>query len=107
VTDQIDILEIVIDHPRLDAAIAPVFRDQMNDRFASRPTRLLLDLSAVQFIDSTGLGVLVLLLKQMGAPGKIAVVGLSPAVARLLQITRLDTLFLQFDSAEAARAALA
>lgn len=102
-----DILEIMIDHPRLDAAAAPSLRQELAGRFDNRPERVILDLANVAFIDSTGLGVLVSMLKQMGANGRIVIVGASPAVQRLLQITRLDTLFLQCDSMSAAHAALA
>ena len=101
------ILEITIDHPRLDAAAAPAFREELMGRFEDQPERVLLDLSHVEFIDSTGLGVLVSMLKRMGANGRIAVVGVAPAVQRLFQITRLDTLFLQCDSTAAAHDALA
>ncbi|MCJ2188118.1 STAS domain-containing protein [Novosphingobium beihaiensis] len=101
------ILEIAVDHPRLDAAAAPAFRQELQDRFDHRPERVVLDLTHVDFIDSTGLGVLVSMLKQMGTNGRIAIVGASPAVQRLLQITRLDTLFLQCDSTAAAHDALA
>ena len=102
-----EILEIVVDHPRLDAAAAPAFRQELAGRFEHRPDRVILDLANVEFIDSTGLGVLVSMLKQMGTNGRIVIVGASPAVKRLLQITRLDTLFFQCDSMSAAHDALA
>lgn len=102
-----EILEVVIDHPRLDAAAAPSLRQELASRFEHRPERVILDLSNVQFIDSTGLGVLVSMLKQMGTKGRIVIVGASPAVQRLLQITRLDSLFVQCDSMSAAHDALA
>jgi len=102
-----EILEVVIDHPRLDAAAAPALRQELAGRFEDRPERVILDLSNVEFIDSTGLGVLVLMLKQMGTNGRIVIVGASPAVQRLLHITRLDSLFIQCDSISAAHDALA
>ncbi|MEJ2407965.1 MAG: STAS domain-containing protein [Novosphingobium sp.] len=101
------ILEVAVDHPRLDAAAAPAFRQELDGLFDHRPERVVLDLSHVDFIDSTGLGVLVSMLKQMGAKGRIAIVGASPAVRRLLEITRLDTLFIQCDSTSAAHDPLA
>jgi len=99
-------LEIAIDLPRLDAAAAPSFRQDLAGMLDHKPDRVLIDLSRVEFIDSTGLGVLVSLLKQMGPNGRIAVVGAAPAVKRLLQITRLDTLFLQCESRAEAHAQL-
>lgn len=106
-TDNSDIMEITIDHPRLDAAAAPSFRQELMERLDHRPDRVMLDLTHVGFIDSTGLGVLVSMLKQMGPNGRIAVVGVAPAVQKLFQITRLDTLFLQCENTAAAHDALA
>jgi len=105
-TGNTQILRILIQHPRLDAAAAPAFRDEMTGTFANRPERVLIDLGQVEFIDSTGLGVLVSLMKQMGPGGRIAVVGANAAVRRLFQITRLDTLFVICDTEEQADAIL-
>ena len=99
--------EYAIRHPRLDAAAAPAFKKEIAEKLADRPTRVLLDLGDVSFMDSTGLGALVALLKQMGPEGRIAVINVKPAVARLFQITRLDGLFRQCDNVADARNVLA
>jgi anti-sigma B factor antagonist len=101
------ILEIVVDHERLDAMAAPAFRDQVAASLAGSPERVLLDLHLVQFVDSTGLGVFVSLLKMMGPGGRIAVIGVNEGVKRLFQMTRLDTLFRLCDNEDQARAILA
>lgn len=88
-----NIRTLTVSHPRLDAAAAPQFKQEVDAFAADQPNRVLLDLSSVEFVDSTGLGVLVSLLKKMGADGRIVVVGAAPAVKRLFQITRLDSLF--------------
>lgn len=92
-TDHDGILRIFVQYPRLDAAAAPAFRQELAGNFDNKPDRVLLDLSDVEFVDSTGLGVLVSILKQMGPGGRIAVLGANAAVRRLFQITRLDSLF--------------
>ena len=98
--------EVEVRTSRLDAAAAPEFKREMGDRFADRPSRALLDLSGVEFIDSTGLGVLVSLLKLMGPQGRIAVLGARPAVRRLFEITKLNSLFTICETREQAREAL-
>ena len=103
----IAVREYAIRHPRLDAAAAPTFKKEIAEELADRPTRVLLDLAAVTFMDSTGFGALVALLKQMGPDGRIAVINVSPAVSRLFQITRLDSLFRQFNDASDALDVLA
>jgi anti-sigma B factor antagonist len=106
-TSSSPIVEIAVDQARLDAAAAPQFREHISARLTERPDRVLLDMRPVQFVDSTGLGVLVSLLKMMAAGGKIAIVGANESVRRLLAMTKLDTLFLLFDDEGEARAALA
>ncbi len=93
-TDDPGIIRIDVPFPRLDAAAAPELRKQLEGGPHEGHARVMLDLSAVEFIDSTGLGVLVSLLKQMASGGRIAVVGAGPAPRKLFQITRLDTLFI-------------
>jgi len=56
--------------------------------------RIVLDLSDVGFIDSTGLSVLLNGLRRVTrAKGRLALVCTSPTVLRLFAITRLDTTF--------------
>jgi anti-sigma B factor antagonist len=55
---------------------------------------LLLDLSEVEFIDSTGLGVLLNALRRARRRGQgMAIVCFNPTVLRLFEVTRLDDTF--------------
>jgi anti-sigma B factor antagonist len=101
-----DIVCLEISFSRLDAAAAPELRNQLEGGPHIGHSRVMLDLSRVEFIDSTGLGVLVAVLKQMAPGGRIAVVGAGPAPARLFQITKLDTLFMLCADSEEARGVL-
>ena len=87
---------------RLDAARAPGFKQLLIKNVTDRPDRVMIDASKVDFIDSTGLGVLVLLLKMMGDSGRIVVAGAKPSVRRLFEITKLDNVFALTDDVEAA-----
>ena len=92
--------------PRLDAAQASAFRAALLDVVKDGPTaRLVLDLQAVKMIDSSGLGVLVSVLKSMGGRGSIAIAGASAAVQGVFKLTRLDRVFPMHDSVDAALAA--
>lgn len=99
-----DVLEITIDGPRIDSVVAPQLKIDLEQAVAQAPKKIVLDLSSVDFMDSTGLGVFVSLLKKLGPDGAIAVAGVQPAVLRLFQLTRLDTLFRIVDDLPAARA---
>ena len=73
---------------------APQFRDELNTVIESGGTKLVLDLSAVEFIDSTGLSVLLNGLRLVSQrKGRMALVCRNRTVLRLFQITSLDATF--------------
>ena len=78
----------------IHVSTAPSFREQLNDVIEGGGTLLVLDLSGVEFIDSTGLSVLLnglRLVTQMH--GRMALVCTNPTVLRLFQITSLVDTF--------------
>ena len=76
---------------------APSFREQLNEVIESGGTTLVLDLSGVEFIDSTGLSVLLNGLRLVNQRhGRLALVCTNPTVMRLFQITSLDATFDMF-----------
>jgi anti-sigma B factor antagonist len=101
-----DHLRVAITETRLDAIRAPACKQLLAESVQGRPLRVLVDARLVQFIDSSGLGVLVFLLKQMGDGGRIAVAAPSPAVRRLFELTKLDSVFQLWGSLEEAAIAL-
>ena len=75
----------------LDVATAPALREQLLRAIAAYGPRLVLDLDDVAFLDSTGLGVIVGVLKRTRTlGGDLAIAGASPAVRRVFEITALD-----------------
>ena len=73
---------------------APRFSQGLTDAIENGKTAIVLDLSHVEFIDSTGLSVLLNGLRQVvAAHGRMAVVCANPTVLRLFQITSLDETF--------------
>jgi len=93
--------EDVGDHTRiLDAAgeihvsTAPRFSERLNAAIADGKTALVLDFSRVEFIDSTGLSVLLNGLRRLTRrKGSLVLVCTNPTVLRLFEITRLDSTF--------------
>ena len=59
-----DLRVIKAQEDRIDAAIAIQFKDRMRELTETAPARLLLDLSRVDFLDSSGLGAVVAAFKQ-------------------------------------------
>lgn len=67
---------------------------------------IVLNLSAIEAMDSDGLGALIGLAKQVGGKGKVALCHVNNSVKALLALTRLGQLFPTFPTEEEALAAL-
>ncbi len=73
---------------RLEAASAADFKQRIGAHLDEPRRMLVIELSAVDFIDSTGLGAILSLLKR--AAGALVLSGCRPPVLELLKLTRLD-----------------
>jgi anti-sigma B factor antagonist len=74
---------------RLDAAAAHELRSSLSEAVTATPGPTVIDMSDVLFMDSSGLGALIGALK-VGAAGKIAITGVTPAVRTVFRLTRVD-----------------
>lgn len=73
----------------LDASNAKQFRENMTS-ITAHHSRVLLDLSGVQFVDSSGLGAILSSLRQLNAlGGDLKVCGLSKPVQALFELVRM------------------
>ena len=104
-TDQAQI--VTVEASRIDAAVAIEFKDKMRDVTASGADRVILDVSTVDFVDSSGLGAIVAAMKQIGPGRKLDLCGLTPNVEAVFRLTRMDTVFRLYASLEEAQAAQA
>ena len=95
---------VTVEHDRIDAAMAIEFKDEMRSETENGPDRVILDLSAVDFVDSSGLGAIVAAMKQLGNGRKLELAGLTPTVAKVFRLTRMDTVFSLHPSLEDALA---
>jgi len=102
IEDEVMIVTVTAD--RIDAAVAIQFKEDMRNATAGGPSRVVLDLAAVQFIDSSGLGAIVASMKQLSALRRLDLAGLTPAVDKVFRLTRMDTVFRLFPSLSAALA---
>ena len=92
-----------LDATRLDASIAPEFKSAMEDIILSGNDQLILDISKLSFMDSSSLGAMVAVLKQIGGTGKMVILGASGAVLELFKLTRMDRIFTLTDDLETAK----
>jgi anti-sigma B factor antagonist len=96
------LLVIRVNDARIDAGRTAAFKSYLEDRIRSGDSRLILDLTQVQFVDSSGLGALVFGLKSVGPGGLFALVGLTGSVVRLFSMTRMDRVFPLYASVDEA-----
>jgi anti-sigma B factor antagonist len=88
--ERVDGCSVVFAVGEIDLAASPVMRQAMAEAVESR-RHLIVDLSAVSFLDSTGLGVLIRTQKTIAATHKsMSLVGPIGMVAKVLNITRID-----------------
>jgi len=92
---------------RLDASVAPGFKQQVVQVIETGERRMVLDLGAVEFVDSSGLGAMVSILKALGSQGAVSVCNVRGAVLSLFKLTRMDKVFTISESREDAVARLA
>jgi anti-sigma B factor antagonist len=78
---------------RIDAAGAIQFKDKMRELTQSPAPRVVLDMSRVAFLDSSGLGAVVAVLKALGPDRKLELSGLSATVQKVFRLTRMDSVF--------------
>ncbi|WP_278921985.1 MULTISPECIES: STAS domain-containing protein [Pseudophaeobacter] len=84
---------VTVNAERIDAAMAIQFKEDMRAETEDGTDRIILDLSLVQFIDSSGLGAIVAAMKQLGRDRRLDLAGPTPMVEKVFRLTRMDTIF--------------
>jgi len=95
-----------VEEERLDAAVALDFKEAVRARLLPGDEAMVLDLSQVRFLDSSGLGAVVWIMKLFDSPRALHLAGLTPAVARVFDLTRMDRVFAIHADASGALTAL-
>lgn len=79
----------------IDIYSSQMFKDGILEKFNSRKTDILIDGENLEYIDSTGLGALIYILKLLKDDDfKIHLMNVKPNIKKLFDITELDKLFL-------------
>jgi len=78
----------------IDLHRSPQVKETLEPLIQQKMARVLVDLSAVSYIDSSGLAVLIETMQRIGAyGGKFALFGLRESVRGIFEIARLDQIF--------------
>jgi anti-sigma B factor antagonist len=91
---------------RIDARSAPDLKQRIGSYISGGAEWLVLDLSEVEFVDSSGLGAIVSALKLLGRRGDLVISGARESVQALFKLTRMDKVFRMFGTVEEAQQAL-
>ena len=85
----------------IDVYTSPVLQERLVEVLRDGFSSIVLDLSEVTFLDSTGLGVLITALKRCrSAEGDLVLVTAQPNVLKVLEITGLNDVFKVHDSVD-------
>lgn len=86
-------LVIRVAEDRIDAASASQFKEKMREFVETGSSRMILDLSSVHFLDSSGLGAVVAVMKLLAPDRRLELSGLTKTVEKVFRLTRMDTIF--------------
>jgi anti-sigma B factor antagonist len=100
-----DALILRVDEARVDAAVAIQFKGAVMEATKQAGSRVILDMSQVEFLDSSGLGAVVAVMKLLAPATQLELAGLTPIVAKVFRLTRMDQVFAIHATAEEALAA--
>jgi anti-sigma B factor antagonist len=90
----------------VDVYTAPRLRDRLTELVDAGSRNVVVDLSRVDFLDSTGLGVLVGTMRRLRAVGgTFGLVCAKEPLLKIFRITALDQVFPLYDTVEAATSA--
>jgi anti-sigma B factor antagonist len=105
-TNEVDGATIIAVGGEIDVYTAPKLRDKITELVANGIYDIIVDMEAVEFLDSTGLGVLVGGLKKVRAhDGSLELICTQDRLLKIFRITGLAKVFVIHDSADGALAA--
>ncbi len=89
----------------VDIATAPKLREKLVELASQGAKQVVVDLDGVEFLDSTGLGVLIGGMKRLrGLDGDLTLVCTQPRILKVFEITGLNRAFTIYETVDAALA---
>ncbi|CTQ33475.1 STAS domain-containing protein [Jannaschia rubra] len=91
-------LVLTVRSPRLDAARAVTFKECVHSLLRADAERVVIDMAEVDFLDSSGLGALVAVMKMLGGGRRLELANCGAIVRKVLMLTRMDGVFVLHDT---------
>ncbi len=102
--DDVDVIRVT---GRIDLVTSNALKDNIRERLQRQRTNIVLNMERVDFINSSGLGAMVSILKDVRlAGGRLVLSNLAPYVQEIFEITQLANVFEIFSAEDAAVSAL-
>lgn len=107
---ELDVVEgdgasVLVAHGQIDVHTAPRLRERLIEMVSQGARRIVVDLNDVDFLDSTGLGVLVGVLKRVRShDGELILACARPRILKVFEITGLTKVFSIHPTVDAATA---
>ncbi len=92
-----DVLVLTVRDTRIDSSGSVAFKERMRVLLQGSAGRVMLDLSTIEFLDSSGLGALVAIMKMLGGR-RLELANCGPVVCKVLALTRMDKVFVLHES---------
>jgi anti-sigma B factor antagonist len=83
---------------RIDAGISGELKERLAEMVEEGNRLIILDISMVEFLDSSGLGAIISGLKAIGEDGKLVICGATDPVKSMFKLTRMDRIFEMYDT---------
>ena len=91
----------------IDLHVSPRVSEKLGEMIKQKPSRVVVDLSGVTYIDSSGLAILISAMQDVeDYGGRFAIAGLQENVRTIFETARLDKVFLMYPHVDAALAAV-
>lgn len=87
------VMVLTVEAARIGASTAIQFKDLFRQEVQDWAGPVVLNLSTVDFLDSSGLGAVVAARKLLGEAGRLELAGLTPAVEKVFRLTRMNAVF--------------
>jgi len=98
-------LVVSLHEKRLDASIAADFQNTVCEKLSDTVSNVIIDLSELEFIDSSGLGSIVAIKKTAAQGVGVNICCTNTDVINVFRLTRMDKVFGLYDSVTTAKAA--
>jgi len=93
-TKEVDGYTILVLNGEVDVYTAPQFREAIDKVLTQGQLHLILEMSGISYIDSSGFGILLSAIKRIRPKGgTVNLIACNAAIDRVLRITKLNTVF--------------